>query len=76
MTGISQTANQELRDVRKRDNHRNFTTSMRLIIRDVQEILLLFRKDSQGEKNPYATYFEESSLPRCPLPVSKIAQRW
>ena len=57
MTGISQTPNQELRDVKKRDNHRNFTTSMRLIIGDVNEIFLFFKKDSQGEKSPYAIYF-------------------
>jgi hypothetical protein len=37
MTGISQTPNQELRDVKKGDNHRNFTTSMWLIIRNVNE---------------------------------------
>jgi len=42
MTGISQTPNQELRDVEKRDNHRNFITSMRLIIGNVKENPLLF----------------------------------
>ena len=37
MTGISQAPNQELRDIKKRDNHRNFTTSMRLSIGNVKE---------------------------------------
>ena len=39
MTGISQTPNQELRDVKKRDNHRNFTPSMGLITGNVKENL-------------------------------------
>jgi len=43
MMGVSQTPNHELRDVKKRDNHRNFTTSMRLIIGNVKENLLFFK---------------------------------
>jgi len=44
MTGISQTPNQELRDVDKRDNHRNSLTSMRLILGSVKENLFVTQK--------------------------------
>ena len=49
MTGISQTPNQELRDVKKRDNHRNLTTNMWLIIGDVKENLFVIQKGIQRE---------------------------
>jgi len=44
MTGISQTPNQELRDVKKRDNHHNLIISMRLIIGNVKENLFVIKK--------------------------------
>ena len=44
MTGISQTPNHELRDVERRDNHRNSPTSMRLIIGDVKENIFVIQR--------------------------------
>ena len=59
MTGISQAPNQELRDIKKRDNHRNFTTIMRLSIGNVKE-------------NPFVIQFQTGTSLPVGRPISAI----
>jgi hypothetical protein len=70
MTGISQTPNQELRDVERRDNHRNSLTSMRLIVGDVKKKLFFFKKLSKrNELHILRNRLKEPSLPARPVLV-------